>query len=208
MDTTTKVVEEISFRSREMPLNKTDMHLTKDTTNAQLPNQAISFEQLIKKGFSKERITTLYSTLKLFPTPFKGIYYAPMETEHKGEFIEKPFLVLSQAISLFLENDDFYFSCSTAEQIMNPNNGQVHESVHIVNSRLSRKINIRSRADWNNSKGNWRSRRIAKLLSFYGDEILFHKTSKAANTQTNKTQYGRIATGLQAQADKKRFGVL
>ena len=81
-----------------------------------LPKQAISFEQLQTEGFSKKEILALCSSLKLFPTPFKGIYYVPLEEERKGTFIEKPNKVLLQALAIFLGTKQFYFSCQTAQE--------------------------------------------------------------------------------------------
>lgn len=74
--------------------------------------------KLVEKGLGKKDIERLSAALRLFPTPFKGIYYVPMETERKGTSIDRPLTVLSRAIALFLESRNFYFSCSTAEEFL------------------------------------------------------------------------------------------
>ncbi|MFH0817091.1 MAG: hypothetical protein V1909_00480 [Candidatus Micrarchaeota archaeon] len=169
-----------------------------------LPKQAVSFTQLRSEGLSSKKITNLYAGLKLFPTPFKGIYYVPLNEERKGEFIEKPLKVLSQAVELFLDSKDFYFSCSTAEEALGIN-WRPSGSVHIVNTKLSRKIKLKTRIERNSAKGNWRSKKIARLLSFYGNEIIFHKTESLEKAKTAQTPYGRFAMKSQIKIDKKRF---
>ncbi len=168
-----------------------------------LPKQAVSFAQLRSEGLGKNEILSLCSGLKLFPTPFKGIYYVPLEEERKGAFIEKPLKVLSQAVTLFLGSNEFYFSCRTAEEALGLN-WQPSGSVHIVNSRLSRKINLKSRIGRNDAKGSWRAGKIARLLSFYGNEVIFHRGA-VAGAKTKQTPYGRFALRSQIKADRKRF---
>ncbi len=169
-----------------------------------LPKQAISFKQLCSEGLSGKEITNLYAGLKLFPTPFKGIYYVPLDEERRGEFIEKPLKVLSQAVELFLGTKDFYFSCRTAEEALGLE-WRPSGSIHIVNTKLSRRIGLKARSDKNSEKGNWRSKKIARLLSFYGNEIVFHKTESLAKAKIRETPYGRFAMKAQIKIDKKRF---
>lgn len=170
-----------------------------------LPKQAVSFKQLREEGVSSKEITALYAGLKLFPTPFKGIYYVPLAEERKGELIEKPLKVLSQAVGLFLETKDFYFSCRTAEEALGIS-WRPSGSVHLVNTKLSRKIDLKSRTARNKNKENWRSKKIARLLSFYGNEIVFHKTKSFRKAKIRQTPYGRFATKQQIRIDRTRFG--
>lgn len=168
-----------------------------------LPKQAVSFAQLRSDGLSKQKILALFSSLKLFPTPFKGIYYIPLEEERKAAFIEKPLKVLSQAVALFLKNNNFYFSCRTAEEALGLN-WQPSGSVHIVNSKISKKINLKRRIEQNNEKETWRSKKIARILSFYGTEVVFHRGS-LVGVKTKHTPYGRFALRSQIKVDKKKF---
>ncbi len=168
-----------------------------------LPKQAVSFAQLRSDGLSKKEILALCSSLRLFPTPFKGIYYVPLEEERKAGFIEKPLKVLSRAVALFLKSNDFYFSCRTAEEALGLN-WQSSGSVHVVNQEISRKISLKKRAEKNIASGTWRARKIARILSFYGNEIILHKGS-LAGAKTKQTPYGRFASRSQIKADRKRF---
>ena len=168
-----------------------------------LPKQAISFQALLDQGFAKPKIISMCATLKLFPTPFKGIYYVPLEEERKGGVIEKPLKVLSQAISIFLEDNNFYFSCATAEKALGLD-WQPSGSIHVVNEKLSRRISLNGRIGRNRAKGSWRAKKIGKLLSFYGTGIIFHRGS-VDGAKTRQTPYGRFARLPQVKADRKRF---
>ena len=169
-----------------------------------LPKQAISYSQLRKEGYSKAEIESMSAGLKLFPTPFKGIYYVPLGEERGGWFIEKPLKALSLAISLYLGSNEFYYTCSTAEEALgtkwNPS-----EEVHVVNRKLSDRMDIRERAGRNMRKGTYRAKKIAHLLLFYGNVIVFHRTAKIAQAKVRETPYGRFATRAQIKIDRKRF---
>ena len=169
-----------------------------------LPKQVVRYEQLINEGLKKKEIETLFTSLKLFPTPFKGIYYVPLEIERKGGFIGKPLLVLSRATEHYLKSKNFYFSCVTAEEqygIQWQPSGQVH----IVNDKLSKRINLKERIGRNKSKKTARAKKIAKLLSLYGYEILLHKAKSFRGCRFRETPYGRFAARSQIRIDKKRF---
>jgi hypothetical protein len=168
-----------------------------------LPKQAVSFRQLRAEGLSKQDIFAMCASLKLFPTPFKGIYYVPLEEERKGAFIEKPLKVLFQAVSIFLKSTDMYFSCRTAEEALGIY-WQPSGSVHIVNRKLSRRIDLKRRIERSQARDTWRARKIAKLLSYYGNEIIFHR-GEVAGAKTKQTPYGRFALRSQIKADRKRF---
>lgn len=169
-----------------------------------LPKQVISFRQLRSEGFSKADSFSLYAALKIFPTPFKGIYYVPIAEERKGAFIETPSKVMSQALELFLNSDNFYFSCRTAEEALGLNWHPSGE-VHIVNTKISKRINLKLRIERSNKRNTWRSKKVADLLSSYGNEIIFHKVKDISNAKTKDTPYGRFATKSQIKRDKKRF---
>ncbi|MEM3555196.1 MAG: hypothetical protein QXF56_00505 [Candidatus Micrarchaeia archaeon] len=168
-----------------------------------LPKQAVSFAQLRSEGLSEKEILAMCSSLKLFPTPFKGIYYVPLEEERKAAFIEKPLKVLSQAVALFLGTNEFYFSCRTAEEALGLN-WQPSGDIHIVNPKISRRINLKQRVEKNIARGTWRARKIARLLSFYGNEIILHR-GEVSGAKTKQTPYGRFALPSQIKADRKRF---
>ena len=168
-----------------------------------LPKQAVSFKQLRAEGLSKQDIFAMCAALKLFPTPFKGIYYLPIEEERKGAFIEKPLKVLFQAASLFLGSTDIYFSCRTAEEALGLY-WQPSGNVHIVKRKLSRRINLKRRIEQSQARNTWRARKIARLLSFYGNEIIFHK-GDVTGAKAKQTPYGRFAIRSQIKADRKRF---
>ena len=168
-----------------------------------LPKQAVSFAQLRADGMGKKEILALCSSLRLFPTPFKGIYYVPLEEERRGEFIDKPLEALRQAAALFLGGNDFYFSCKTAEEAlgMRP---QPSGSIHIVNTRISRRISLEKRILRSSARGTWRAKKIARILAFYGKEIVLHKGS-VAGAKVKETPYGRFALRSQIARDRKRF---
>jgi len=168
-----------------------------------LPKQVVSFKQLILDKFTKKEISSLSAKLQIFPTPFKGIYYIPTEEERKGFFIEKPLKVLSQAISLYLKTHDFYFTLSTAEEFFGI---KWHPSgvIHVANSRISRSIDLKKKIERNLKKASWRAKKIARILSFYGDKIVFHKLN-TSNVKIKATPYGTFATKSQIKIDKKRL---
>ncbi|MBI5047166.1 hypothetical protein HZC07_05570 [Candidatus Micrarchaeota archaeon] len=167
------------------------------------PRQAISYHQLLKEGFSDKEIFNLSASLKLFPTPFKGIYYVPANEEKRGSFIDKPLSVITKATELFLGTNKFYFSCSTAEEFLGIN-WRPKEEIHIVNETRSGRINLSERIERNKKKNNYRSKKIALLLSFYGHEIIFHRGS-VDGAKFKETPYGRFALKSQIKKDKKRF---
>jgi len=165
--------------------------------------QAISYSQLIKEGLKDKDIFNLVASLRLFPTPFKSIYYVPSDEERRGWFIDNPLYVLTKAVELLLGTDNFYFSCSTAEEFF-AINWRPKEQIHIVNEKRSGKINLLERIERNEKKKTYRARKIAVLLSFYGHEIVFHRGS-VADAKFKQTPYGRFALRSQIKKDRKRF---
>jgi hypothetical protein len=164
-----------------------------------LAQQVIRYDQLIEEGLKKNEIEALFTSLKLFPTPYKGVYYVPLEIERKGVFINKPQLILSRATELYLHSKDFYFSCVTAEEHY-AIQWQPTGEVHIVNDKISKK-----RIDRNEGKKTDRAKKLAQLLSLYGKEIIFHKVKSIKDCKFKQTPYGRYAYKSQIKIDKKRF---
>lgn len=169
-----------------------------------LPRQAITFRELIKEGLTGPQIKNLSASLKLFPTPFKGIYYVPSPEEKKAWFIDKPLFILKKIIQIYLITEKFYFSCITAEEFLGlkwtPSN-----RVHIVNEKRSGKVDLRSRIQFNEKKKTFRAKKIALILSYYGNEIIFHKVKSIKGAKFKETPYGRYALRSQIKKDKKRF---
>ena len=169
-----------------------------------LPRQVIKFNQLIKQGFSSKEITTLSASLKLFPTPFKGIYYIPSRDEREGWFIEKPLSILTKSIAAFLRTDSFYYSCTTAEEFWGI--GWRPSGInHIINEKISTRIDLKKRIERNSKKATYRAKKIARLLSFYGEILVFHKIKSIKEAKVKETPYGRFASKIQIKKDKKRF---
>lgn len=169
-----------------------------------LPRQVTSFAQLANEGLRKEKILSLSHALRLFPTPFKGIYYVPSEEERKGRFIERPLRVLCAALPFFLGTSKFYFSCRTAEEHLGIA-WQPYGQVHIVNLAKSGRIQLAKRAASKLSSGTYRARNVSRILSYYGNEIIFHKVPSLEKAKFKDTPYGRFALRSQIKADRKRF---
>lgn len=168
-----------------------------------LPKQVTSFAQLSGEGLSKEKILSLSCSLRLFPTPFKGIYYVPSEEERKGRFVERPLRVISSALPFFLGTKEFYFSCRTAEEhfgiVWQPTG-----ELHVVNAVKSGRIKLAERAASKLSSGTHRARNISRILSYYGNEIIFHRGS-VKGAKYKETPYGKYALRSQIKKDRKRF---
>lgn len=169
-----------------------------------LPKQAVSYAQLRREGFSEEEIFAMTASLKLFPTPFKGIYYVPLVEERRGRFIERPLKVLFAALKIYLKTNEFYLSCETAEEFYGLK-WTPTETVHVVNTVRSGRVDLEKRIERNKKKGTYRAKKVAHLLSFYGREIIFHKVASIRGAKVKETPYGRFATKAQIKADKKRF---
>ncbi len=165
----------------------------------------VSFGQLVAAGFTRSDVTTMFSNLKIFPTPFKGIYYVPLEEERKGTFIERPLIALYQAVELFLGGGDFYFSGEIWETVPGLAGGAADLSIHVVNKKVSRRISLRNRAERNGGKGNWRSRKMAKLLALYGNEIVFHRSSGINAATSNNAPFEKAANLQDAYGRSRRF---
>ena len=169
-----------------------------------LSKQTTTFESLIKEGLSGPQIKNLVASLKLFPTPFKGIYYVPSPQEKKATFIDKPLLVLKKTIVLYLKSEKFYFSCTTAEEHFGIK-WSPGGMMHIVNEKRSGKIDLLERIARNERKGTYRSKKIAQILSYYGNEIIFHKVKSIKGAKFKETPYGRFALRSQIKKDRKTF---
>ena len=170
-----------------------------------IPKQVYSHRQLLSQGYGKKEIERMSASLRLFPTPFKGIYYAPPESERKSWTIEWPMKILSMAVSLYLDSMDFYFTGVTSQEAFGE---KWHATgiVHIVNAKISRKIDLKSRAERNLRKKSYRSQKIADLLSFYGNILAFHKVKTIRGAKLRRTPSGDFASRSQIKKDVKMFG--
>ena len=169
-----------------------------------LPKQAISFAQLRKDGFGDKEIKGMLMSLRLFPTPFKGIYYVPLEEERGGWFIEKPKLALYQALALYLGTKGFYFSCATAEEEAGVSWHRSGE-IHVVNTARSGRVDLEARSERNAAKGTYRSKKVARLIAMYARKIIFHKAPSVKGAKARQTIYGSFALPSQIKKDRKRF---
>jgi hypothetical protein len=169
-----------------------------------LPRQVTDYSMLLAEGISAKEIKNLSAALRIFPTPYKGIYYIPGDEERDGCFIDKPGRILFRATSLFLGNKNFYFSCRTAEEFWGIK-WQPIGHVHIVNEKISRIIDISARVKLNNKRKTWRAKRIARIMELYGNKIVFHKVKSIADAKFKRTPYGTYALKSQIKKDKKRF---
>jgi len=168
-----------------------------------LPNQVVSFSTLKNMGYSKKEIEKMRISFVLFPTPFKGIYYVPFDDERKSKTIHEPLKVLTMSILVYLD-DEFYYSCRTAEEWHGIN---WHPSgiVHIVNPLLSKKIDLEKRTRIKEKKKTYYSKNTAAILSQYGKQIIFHRSKDFPSAKFIRTPAGRFATKRQIKKDKKRF---
>lgn len=110
----------------------------------------------------------MYRTLTIFPTPFKGIYYIPYETERKAFYITDPKKVIFEAAKLYLNSEQYYFGLFSAlyylRIIWNA------QGTDIITNHMSRRINPRR------VKGNyWRAHRINEIMSSYPMPIRIHR---------------------------------
>lgn len=169
-----------------------------------LPKQVIKYSQLMEEGLSKEEIAKLSASLRVFPTPFKGIYYIPSEEERGGWFIDKPLRVLTLALALLLSGNRFYYSCATAEEAQGIR-WRPSGEVHVVNGKRSGTVSLASRIQRNEGKKTFRAKKIARLLSFYGAKIIMHKCRSVEGAKVKRTPYGAFAMRSQIRIDKKRF---
>lgn len=171
-----------------------------------ISGQAISFAQLRKEGNSRESIRDMLSRLLIFPTPFKGIYYVPTQDERKGWLIQRPEVALKQAISIYLGTNRFYYSCKTAEEHFGIDWHRYGET-HVVNPVRSGRIDLEARIGRNGKKGTWRARQVARILEFYGREIVFHLAGEdwIGKAKIKRTPYGDFARPSQIKRDRKRF---
>ena len=164
--------------------------------------QAINYAQLIKENLTDKEIFNLSASLKLFPTPFKGIYYVPSNEEKRGWFIDKPLSVITKATELFLSTNKFYFSCSTSEEFFGIN-WKPKEELHIVNEKRSGRIDLLERIPRNQRKKTYRAKKIAIILSFYGHELIFHRVKSITGAKFKESPFGRFALKSQIKKDRK-----
>lgn len=171
-----------------------------------LPKQTISFAQLRKEGLSTAQIKGKLMSLRLFPTPFKGIYYVPLEEERGGWYLEKPKLALYQSLARYLGTKEFYFSCATAEEEAGISWHPSGE-IHVVNKVRSGNIDLATRAEKSEASGTFRSRKVARILPMYARKIIFHRADGAwiMKAKLKRTPFGDYARPSQIKRDRKKF---
>ena len=169
-----------------------------------LPKQTISFNQLCKEGLSPVKIKGMLMSLRLFPSPFKGIYYVPLEEERGGWYIEKPKLALYQSLARYLGTKEFYFSCTTAEEEIGISWHPSGE-IHVVNCARSGKIDLVARAKRCEETGTFRSKKVARVILMYARKIVFHKVPVISGAKLKRTPFGDYARPSQIKRDRKRF---
>jgi len=171
-----------------------------------LPKMATNLAQLRREGASAGKIKIIVATLQIFPTPFKSIYYVPSDVERGGWFIGNPMRALSQAIEFYLNSKNFYYSCITAEEFHGID-WHRYGQVHVVNSVRSGRINLKARIERNRKKKTWRAKQVARILEFYGNEIVFHLADEKSidKAKLKRTPYGDYALPSQIKRDRKRF---
>jgi hypothetical protein len=171
-----------------------------------IPGYAISLAKLRAHGLNAKEISSMATNLYLFPTPFKGIYYIPTQDERGGWLIKRPEIALKQAISIHLGTGNFYYSCITAEEHFGID-WHRYGQVHVVNSVRSGRIDLKERIERNRKKKTWRAKQVARILEFYGNEIVFHRADAASisKAKLKRTPYGDYALASQIKRDRKRF---
>lgn len=123
---------------------------------------------LVYKHKNIQNANKLSRELRIFPTPFKGIYYVPYETERAGWYITDPQLVIFKAARLYLGSDNYYFGLYSAlyylRTIWNA------QGINIINEKLSRNISRKMP-----STKYWRGKIIGKIMQGYPFPIRFHR---------------------------------
>jgi hypothetical protein len=110
----------------------------------------------------------LSAELKIFPTPFKGIYYIPYETERGGWYVTDPHRVIFKAAQLYLKTDEYYFGLNSAlyfnRIIWNA------AGIDIINRKVSKTITRKKP-----STKYWRGQVINKIMAGYPFPVKFHR---------------------------------
>lgn len=124
-------------------------------------------------NFSKA-LTSLY----VFPTFFKGVYYIPMERERKGRFVEKPAEFFSNLFNFVYGRKKWYWSLSTAARRYG-REWSATKILEIVTPHRYKTIEIASRAETLQKKRSYRSKTLAEILSALGiNAVHIHKGKK------------------------------
>lgn len=121
----------------------------------------------------------LYQELKIFPTPFKGIYYVPYESERDGWYVTDPHLVVFQAAQLYLKTNEYYFGLYSALYYQRVIWNAI--GTDIINSKLSRKISRKLP-----SKKYWRGEIVNKIMAGYAFPIRIHRIKNFSLKGTSK----------------------
>jgi hypothetical protein len=128
--------------------------------------------------------------LRIFPTPFKGIYYVPYETERNDWYVTDPNLVIFKAAQLYINDEECYLGLYSAlyyQRIIWNSIG-----TDIINKKISRKITRTPP-----SKKYWRGKIINKIMASYAFPIRFHKMK-------NYSTKGLVKKGLIIYSNKNK----
>ena len=115
-----------------------------------------------------EDANRLARELKIFPTPFKGIYYVPYESERSGWYVTDPLSVIYKAAGLYLKTDEYYFGLNSALYYNRTIWNAV--GVDIINRKISRTISRKLP-----SEKYWRGKATRKIMSGYPFPVRFHR---------------------------------
>ena len=115
-----------------------------------------------------EGATRLAKQLKVFPTPFKVIYYVPYESERSGWYVTDPRSVIFSAARIDLGSDEYYFGLNSSLYYNRIIWNAV--GVDIINRRISRTIKRKMP-----SEKYWRGKVIRKIMSGYPFPVRFHR---------------------------------
>ncbi len=132
----------------------------------------------------------LYSELRIFPTPFKGIYYVPYETERNSWYVTDPLKVIFMACHYYLGGDDYYYGLGTALYYLNVK-WQCPEA-HVMNPAISRRVSRKLPA-----QSYWRGRAVGKIMQCYPQTIQFHRMA-------GFSMNGVVRRGLVSYSNEKK----
>lgn len=115
-----------------------------------------------------ENATVLSKQLKIFPTPFKGIYYVPYESERNGWYVTDPLSVIFSAAKIYLGSEKYYFGLNSSLYYNRITWNAA--GVDIINMKISRTIRRKLP-----SEKYWRGKIIRKIMSAYPFPVRFHR---------------------------------
>lgn len=106
----------------------------------------------------------------MFPTPFRGVYYYPVETEQDAYYITYPYKVLIEAAKRVL-GADVYYGLVTAmyfeRKVWNP------VPAHIMNTKRSGRLSLAAK-----EHRYWRSEKRYSIIRQFPYPISLHRIRK------------------------------